>query len=508
MLTAERERTAWNWLDRAQRGAFGYEAAVPSPRRRAPSLTLRSEDAELLPGQRTALVSTTRDLPRNFAIAAWAIRKHLDYVAEFVFEPRNENEKLNKRIKELKAWWNKKEQSDAVERHPFWRQIRLAEARATVDGDVGAIKLATGQLQWIEGDRIRNPWGLGMFYSDDYGDGPTLKGWPEGSRLINGVVVNRRGKAIGYAVAKRGPFGTQFLPERIVPARNFLLHAYFDRFDQLRGVSPMASALNDFKDIAESKEFALAKMKIAQLFGIKFKRQDSEELGNATAVEGERGEEDIAEAEDEGSTTPPYRKEEDGYSVDFGKGNWVLDMDPGDDAEIMESHTPSTEFQQFLASMVQLALKSLDIPHCFYDESESSWSSSRSAWIQYEESAKSKRRNIKDLLDAIELWKMSQWIASGLLELPGKMTLRDLRWDYLFVGAPWIDLQKEMAANQTALALRLTSRTRILREQQIEFEDVANELEAEEKILADRHLASVVTQPGQKPADEPPRPDE
>jgi len=485
-------------LDRcaaAGRALFGYDAALSTPKRRPPTLTLRSEDAELLPGQRTALVSTTRDLPRNMAVAAFAVRKHLDYITNVVFEPRNSDEKLNARLKELTASWSHRRNSDVCQRHNLWRQIRIAEACATIDGDVGAIKLRNGALQWIEGDRVRNPWGLGMIWADNDA-GPRLEGFPEGTRLINGVVVNPQGKALGYAIAKRGPFGTQFLPERIVPARNFLLHAYFTRFDQLRGVSPLSSALNDFRDIHECTEYALAKAKVAQLFGLKIKRAESDELPLAERQS------DVTEATDAGyeasadGTIPPEQR----YQLDFGRGPFMLDLDPGDDADILESGTPSTEFQAFMGTMILIALKSLDIPHCLFDESESAWSSCRSAWMQYEDSARSKRANLRDLLDEILRWKVASWVASGLLELPPRMTADEIRWEWLFPGVPWIDLLKEMQSNQLALALRLKSRTRILREQQQEFADVVAELEQEEQLLEDKGLAISIAPPGIAPA--------
>jgi capsid protein len=491
-----------NFADRVERAAaalFGYDATEAGPGRRPPSLTLRSEDAELLPGQRTALVSTTRDLPRNFSIAAWAIRKHLDYVASVVFQPRTGNKDLDKRIKELMGWWGRAENCDACRRHPLWRQIRLAEARATIDGDIGFLKCRSGELQAIEGDRIRNPWGLGLMWAVDGGGGPSLAGWPKGSRLINGVVVNPVGESLGYAIAKRGPFGTQFLPERIVPAKNFLLHAYFERFDQFRGISPLSSALNDFRDIYEAKTYALAKAKLSQLFGVKFTREASDDIGESSRVEEEEAEE-TEEAEEAAGCDTPHVEDPRRYPVDYGRGIYQLDMDPGDDAAILESHQPSEEFQTFIATMIQIALKSLDIPHCFYDESETAWSSMRSAWIQYEDSAKSKRRNLRDLLDRITIWKLRTFVAAGLLELPPKMLLRDVQWEWLFTGVPWIDPLKEMQADQLAIALRLDSRTHILRQQQREFSDVVAELSDEEEQLEaaglDASLPNVGTQAG------------
>ena len=496
-------------VERAARALFGYDAANVSTSRRPPTLTLRSEDAELLPGQRTALVSTTRDLPRNFSIAAWAIRKHLDYVASVGFQPRSGDEQLDARIKALMKWWGRKENCDACARHPLWRQIRLAEARATVDGDVGFLKCRTGQLQAIEGDRIRNPWGLGLMWAVDGGAGPSLTGWPPGSRLINGVVVNPTGKALGYSIAKRGPFGTQFLPERIVPSRHFLLHAYFERFDQFRGVSPLSSALNDFRDIYEAKTYALAKAKVAQLFGLKFTRDESDEIGENSRFDAEENAE-IEEAEEEGvynGCDTPHLDDARRYPLDFGRGLFSLDMDAGDDADILESRTPSEEFQSFIAVMIQIALKSLDLPHCFYDESETAWSSMRSAWIQYEDSAKSKRANLRDLLDAVTVWKLATWIASGLLELPGKMLLSDVEWEWLFTGIPWIDQLKEMQANQLAVALKLDSRTHILRQQQRQFSDVLDELKAEQDAIEGAGLdpdTGAISQVGGAPQDDEP----
>jgi len=75
-------------LHKARRYLFGYDAVESKNRRQAPTGRLRSEDKELLPHQRRKLTSASRDIHRNFTIAAWAIRKHLDYVSTFSFQSR------------------------------------------------------------------------------------------------------------------------------------------------------------------------------------------------------------------------------------------------------------------------------------------------------------------------------------------------------------------------------------------------------------------------------------
>ena len=62
-----------------------------------------AEDKHLNVSGRKKLIDTTRDLYRNFAPAAWAIRKHLDYTSTFSFQARTGDDALNRRIEEFLA---------------------------------------------------------------------------------------------------------------------------------------------------------------------------------------------------------------------------------------------------------------------------------------------------------------------------------------------------------------------------------------------------------------------
>jgi len=96
---------------------FGYDAVEAKNRRQAPTGRLRSEDKELLPHQRRKLTSAARDIHRNFTIAAWAIRKHLDYVSTFSFQSRTGSADLDGRIEDLMAWWSRPANCDVAGRH-------------------------------------------------------------------------------------------------------------------------------------------------------------------------------------------------------------------------------------------------------------------------------------------------------------------------------------------------------------------------------------------------------
>lgn len=442
---------------------FGYDAIESKGRRKAATGIVRSEDAELQPIQRRKLVQSTRDINRNYAVAAWAIRKHLDYVSKFNIQFKTGDKSLDFRLENLMSTWSRAENCDIAGRHHLRRFVRLLEARRTIDGDVLLLRLANGQLQAIEGDRVRTPVG-GM---------PGEMKLPL-SQMRHGVVTDQFGRPTGYSVCKRTtgsdyyPGGGGFVFERIVSARHSHLHAYFDRFDQTRGISPLASALNTLRDTYEGMEYALAKMKVAQLFGLKITRESDDAIG------------EVSEQDDDESQ----------YKVDFGKGPIFLDMDPGDDASFLENKTPSTEFQEFIQTSISVSLKSLDIPFSFFDESYTNYSGARQALLQYEESARDKREDVRAMLDWITAWRIRLWMQDG--ELQGVDPLQ-LRWEWIPTGLPWIDPLKEMNADVQGIEAGLTSRTRALRQRGEDFFEVADELAAEKKYLEDLGLESRVT---------------
>jgi len=442
---------------------FGYDAAKNKNRRRPPNSILKSEDRELTGQERRALIGSARDLQRNFSIAAWAIRRHLDYVSTFAFQAKTPSPTLNAVLENLVAEWSAPRNCDAARRHSLAKILRLAEARRTLDGDVFLIRLADGRVQPVEGDRVRMPTG----------------GWSDTDKIdrekmIEGVLVDDVGAAIAYCVCKRTKVGG-FEFERMVPAENIEHHAYFDRFDQVRGISPLTTAINPMQDTYEGFDYALAKMKVAQLFGVAFYREDYEPpavVDAATETDVDAG--DAAETDDEAGSP---RK------IDLGRGPVAFDLEDGEKVDVIESHTPSNEFQTFSRQVIAVALKALDIPFSFFDESFTNYSGSRQALLQYEMSAGVKRQDNRDLLDRLTAWRFGLWLADGALVLPSDLTAADLAWEWIAKGMPWIDPLKEVNADIAAVGAGLTSRTRICKARGEDFTDIAGELADENKLL-------------------------
>ena len=174
-----------------------------------------------------------------------------------------------------------------------------------------------------------------------------------------------------------------------------------------------------------------------------------------------------------------------GYKVDFGKGPVMLDLDPGDEASIIESKNPSNEFQNFSQTMVSLSLKSLDIPMSFFDESFTNFFGSRAAFIHYEKACAAKKAALSDLLDHITGWRMKLFIADGTLRLPGRMTLGDLNWEWVSDGTPWWNPLQEINADIAAINSGLKTRSMVVRERHgKEFRDVVDQLRDEQEYMA------------------------
>jgi len=425
---------------------LGYDAGTPTSRRRSVSGPLLSEDKQLPPGKRKATIAEARDLARNYEIVAWAVRKHLDYVSSFRFQSRNGIDELDDQIEALMKWWGRKSNCDVARRHGLARMIRLTEARAVVDGDCGLMKLASGQLQAIEGDRIRNPYDLPASLQQQ--------------DLVHGVKVDKAGGALAYCICRRGDFGG-FQFERMVKAGNLLLHAYFERFDQVRGIGRLTPALNRFRDTYESFDLALAKAKVAQLFGLVTNRDDED----APAP--------VEETEETAEETDPAKKK---FEIDFGRGPFHLDLNTGEDAKFLENKTPPTEFQAFMQMILLVAIKCLDLPYSFLDESFSTFYGSRAGLIQYVKSCKTKREALQELLNLITAWRLALFILDGTLALPAKMQLADLAWEWVPDGVPWWKPSEEIKGHLLGIRGGLTSPQRVCMESGTDFFENVDQL--------------------------------
>lgn len=424
---------------------FDYDALDDRGRRRPAKSRTASEDYHLKGSKRRSVQATTRDVYRNFTLVKWMVRKHLDYVTRFRYQAQTKDEGLNRDLEEFIEIASGRQSFDIAGRHPLRRGIRLLEACATVDGDAGWLKYARGQdrgkVQIIESDLICLPGDTGRRRVD-------REHWHNGVRIDP-----KRGKALEYAICTRGQRGSQLNFERTVAARNMIMRGYYDRADQVRGVGPIVTALNHLRDLYEGFDYALAKIKLSQLFGLKIMR-------SADSVLEEEGGTD-AEATD--------------YSPDLG-GPFKLDMDPGDDADFLEAKTPATETVNFLKLIIMVCLKAIDAPYSFFDDGATNFYGSRGGLIQYLMSCATKRDDNQEVLDSWTRWNLGLAVASGDFLMPSGMEFSDLRSKWIPNGVPWWDPAKEIRGQLMGIRAGLTSPQRVCQETGTSFQDNVREL--------------------------------
>jgi len=417
---------------------IGYDAIKRRGRRASPPANTFSEDLQLRDLARRQLLSNLRDLDRNFSLAGWMVRRHLDYVATFNFRSKTGIKDLDDDINRFHRWWSLPNNCDPASRHSLQGLTRLWEARRVLDGDILTNRLADGRVQTIEGDRIMTFGGPAIPFDE--------LGIKDPENVINGVYVNQNGRPKAYMVFKRHPLWTGLRWDKAVPAKFADLLGTFGRYDQVRGIAQLASAANSMRDVYESLDYAAVKGKIAQFFALAVTRAASDRY------EGEE--------EREGESNPDADPDKPRYDLDISGPGAIVDMDPGDKMEVIESNTPSTEFQAFTKLEIALALKALDIPYSFFDESNANYSSSRMAGMQYLEACKAPQHEIRLLLDKITRWRLGLAVVDGDITLPGKMTVRDLQFEYTHAGAPLYDPMREIGASVIAINAGLSSEIR------------------------------------------------
>src|SRR5690606_23835603 len=123
-----------------------------------------------------------------------------------------------------------------------------------------------------------------------------------------------------------------------------------------------------------------------------------------------------------------------------------------------------TQAQQFLQAMIAMAIKTLDIPYSFFDESFTNFYGSRGGLMQYLKACGSKREDIIELLNDWTRWRLMLYVLDGRLKLRQGMTLADIKFQWIPDGVAWWDPSKEVDGAAKAIAAGLTTFEKVVRE--------------------------------------------
>lgn len=438
--------------------AFGYHVVDTSRNRREIAAgNLKTEDRTLDRAKRERLIETARDSQRNFAITAWMVRKHLDFVCTHNFHCRAADRGLRNDVEAYLATRTQPDAFDVRGRHPLNRWIRILESRAVIDGDAFGIRLADGSMQAVESIYCRNP-------------GRRLKDY-DPKRWESGCYLTPAGKTAAYNF--RTEPDAQQPQDTVVPRAKVFQHGYFDRFDQVRGVGLITPGLANAVDLYETLDFAVAKAKVQQLFALAIYQDGATSPAPITTV-GQAG-------ETTGGAQAPTSKRE----IDFGKGPVFLDLEPGEKAEFLTVNGQGLD-RDFLRTLCILTLSALDLPYCWLDASDANFFGNRGALILYLQSARQKRKPIVRILSEWTDWQLERAFVAGDLLRPSQ----PIPYVWQAEGVPFWNPSQEVNAHLQAIDGLLDTRRRVVEETLgKDWDDLLEEAEYEIKEIERRGLA-------------------
>ena len=401
-----------------------YRAVDPADTTARPIfISHRSEDKELPPQDRAALISAARDIERNFTLAGFCVRKYLQSVGYYTFYADTPYPEFNERLNTLIRRW--KRDCDVTGRRTFDELIYLAEHLRLTDGDVGILRTSDNRLQLIESDRVKDPQSPG-----------------QDEKWVQGVRLDSYGVPLEYAIWDRAE-GTNLVYQTTISADVMDLLGYYTRADQTRGISPLASALRMFGMLEDALNLALSKAKIEQSVGLVTKLIGDSQLAPVRQPLAER----------EGGIDKAARET-------FGQGILHLSLREGEEASLLTSNNPSSQFMQFAEQITRLVFAALDIPYSFFDGSAATFFSQRGEMEQWIDSVEIKQAPTIRLLNKwVKDWLLPNWILDGSIELPPGASIDDLADSFGWTGAGlpvWrlLEYSKDCA---TAIQLGLVS---------------------------------------------------
>jgi capsid protein len=296
---------------------------------------------------RLQLMREAEDMERNFAPAKMLNRKFAMYVTPTSYNAATGDQGLDKEIEEYleeEAFPN----CDVTGRYGFFQMLEFGVMGCNRGGDYGwafqrpgaaegmiedELALLPLKIQAVEPDRI------GGIYqnvvSNDY---------------VSGLNIGEQGQIDSFRVFHRSMTTNTYDNPIDVPASDFVHLTDPMRIDQYRGVSILATAIQNLRDIYEGIDFAKGKMKLASALTV---------FTNSTgALAGSGAMDPYATNLFEGSGGAGGLQQD----INFGQINHLQD---GTDIKFPSSTSPSSEEQWLITQLLKFVAMSYDLPYSF-----------------------------------------------------------------------------------------------------------------------------------------------
>lgn len=414
-------------------------------------------------GDYLRVLEYARDMDRNDCIVGQTVDRAVVNAIQqgFTPDPQTGDETLNKDLlARWYGWADDADECDLAGEMCFYDFEQLVYRASLVDGDTFPLPTTAGALQVIEGHRCRTPSG-------------TKK------NVVHGVRLDEFRRRVEYWFTRDDVDPTQSVkrvgdvytvPARDDEGRRQVFHVFNPkRISQTRGVSalaPVFDVLGMFEDINFAK---LVQQQTVSAFAV-FRQRASDFAGGMPGATGEEETTSLGDSGGNSMTTMGVRPGE----IIYGQ--------PGEELKGFSPNVPNAEFFEHVKLILTLIGVNLGLPLALVtlDASQTNFSGWRGAVDQARMGFK---RNQKWLIAKFHRpvwrWKVGQWAAEdpALRAAGERIDIYAHRWKE--PRWPYIQPLDDAGAQLLRVRNALTSPRRIQAEQGADWDEVADELVAD-----------------------------
>lgn len=383
------------------------------------------------------------------------------------------------------AWqrWSTSAQA-SVDRRLSWTQMqRLVISLLPQDGEF-LIRLLPG---------FGNDFGFALQVLDaDQLDETYWRAAEPGKNEIRmGVEIDTGGQPVAYHLFREHPYDWHRRRNRErerVPAAQIIHGLDADRVGRTRGIPWLANVMADVNMLRGYYEAELVQARVAAAKGGFFERTGDGALGY-----------DIGETDEEGKPRRLTMEAEPGLFDELPPG---LSFKP-----FVPEH-PTTAFPEFTKAQLRAIASGLNVSYAALtgDLSDTSYSSIRQGALDERDAYRGWQQW---LIETLHQRVYEAWVPMALLsgQLDARVELNrffEIEWQPR--GWAWVDPRNEVQAAGEALDRGLASRRRLLGEQGVDYEDVFQDLRAEDQLALELGISVRPPPKGGNAADGQPQP--
>ena len=460
-----------------------YMAASKTGPNKAWLPTTKTAD-EIIKMDRAIIVARARDLVRNSSHVAGAIEKLINNVVYTGIHPqaqfRNAKGELNtNRANKLEEHWEA--WAGAVN---YYDIQSLVMRHRIIDGECLVLISSDPELKrqgicplWLE-----------VLEADYLDTSRDREGSSSESRIKGGIEYDKRGRPAAYYILKQHPgaqTGFSMDSDRI-PAERIIHFFCPERASQTRGVSKLTTVIMEMRDFHEYQSSERIAARLAAAFGV-FVESPYPEHSAYNPIMQDSDQEALE------SAIPKY--------LESGR---IDVLPPGMKISVAENKRPGTNYADFSRTSLRGASAGTGLSYETFsnDYSEATYSSARAATLE-------ERRGYRVMQDTLNrrfnapIWRrFREYLhASGIMHVPSPV---QVVWQN--PGWPWVDPQKDAKAAELELQLGITTRRKLAAERGQDWDEVVEELAAENNKMKDLGVEPEVNNGGNNNDQDPERP--